>query len=392
MTTPSLPIDASRLSIRSKLPEVGTTIFTVMTSLAAEHQAINLGQGFPDYEMNEELIALVNAAMTSGHNQYVHMNGYIPLREAIADKVDFLYDAKINPDSEITITPGGTYAIYTALTTILQPNDEVIVFEPAYDCYIPTIELNGAIPVIVPLVFPEYKIDWNEVKSRITPKTKAILLNTPHNPTGSVLRKEDIEQLQAIVRDSGIFLVSDEVYEHLIFDNLPHHSMLKYPDLLQRSFVCFSFGKVYDCTGWKLGYCIAPAPLMKEFRKIHQFNCFSCDTPKQVALSAFLKQKDVYLQLGARLQKKRDLFQELMKSTRFTPFPSYGSYFQIYSYQNISEEGERDFAIRITKEIAVAAVPVSAFYRSERNHQVLRFCFSKKESTLQTAVERLRRL
>ena len=392
MTTPSLPIDASRLSIRSKLPEVGTTIFTVMTSLAAEHQAINLGQGFPDYEMNEELIALVNAAMTSGHNQYVHMNGYIPLREAIADKVDFLYDAKINPDSEITITPGGTYAIYTALTTILQPNDEVIVFEPAYDCYIPTIKLNGAIPVIVPLVFPEYKIDWNEVKSRITPKTKAILLNTPHNPTGSVLRKEDIEQLQAIVRDSGIFLVSDEVYEHLIFDNLPHHSMLKYPDLLQRSFVCFSFGKVYDCTGWKLGYCIAPAPLMKEFRKIHQFNCFSCDTPKQVALSAFLKQKDVYLQLGTRLQKKRDLFQELMKSTRFTPFPSYGSYFQIYSYQNISEEAERDFAIRITKEIAVAAVPVSAFYRSERNHQVLRFCFSKKESTLETAVERLRRL
>ena len=392
MTTPPLPIDAPRLSIRSKLPEVGTTIFTVMTSLAAEHQAINLGQGFPDYEMNEELIALVNAAMTSGHNQYVHMNGYIPLREAIADKVDFLYDAKINPDSEITITPGGTYAIYTALTTILQPNDEVIVFEPAYDCYIPTIELNGAIPVIVPLVFPEYKIDWNEVKSRITPKTKAILLNTPHNPTGSVLRKEDIEQLQAIVRDSGIFLVSDEVYEHLIFDNLPHHSMLKYPELLQRSFVCFSFGKVYDCTGWKLGYCIAPAPLMKEFRKIHQFNCFSCDTPKQVALSAFLKQKDVYLQLGARLQKKRDLFQELMKSTRFTPFPSYGSYFQIYSYQNISEEAERDFAIRITKEIAVAAVPVSAFYRSERNHQVLRFCFSKKESTLETAVERLRRL
>ena len=392
MTTPPLPIDASRLSIRSKLPEVGTTIFTVMTSLAAEHQAINLGQGFPDYEMNEELIALVNAAMTSGHNQYVHMNGYIPLREAIADKVDFLYDAKINPDSEITITPGGTYAIYTALTTILQPNDEVIVFEPAYDCYIPTIELNGAIPVIVPLVFPEYKIDWNEVKSRITPKTKAILLNTPHNPTGSVLRKEDIEQLQAIVRDSGIFLVSDEVYEHLIFDNLPHHSMLKYPELLQRSFVCFSFGKVYDCTGWKLGYCIAPAPLMKEFRKIHQFNCFSCDTPKQVALSAFLKQKDVYLQLGARLQKKRDLFQELMKSTRFKPFPSYGSYFQIYSYQNISEEAERDFAIRITKEIAVAAVPVSAFYRSERNHQVLRFCFSKKESTLETAVERLRRL
>jgi methionine aminotransferase len=392
MTTPPLPIDAPRLSIRSKLPQVGTTIFTVMTSLAAEHQAINLGQGFPDYEMNEDLIALVNAAMTSGHNQYVHMNGYIPLRESIADKVDFLYGAKINPDSEITITPGGTYAIYTALTTILQPNDEVIVFEPAYDCYIPTIELNGAIPVIVPLVFPEYKIDWNEVKSRITPKTKAIVLNTPHNPTGSVLRKEDIEQLQAIVRDSGIFLVSDEVYEHLIFDNLPHHSMLKYPDLLQRSFVCFSFGKVYDCTGWKLGYCIAPSPLMKEFRKIHQFNCFSCDTPKQVALSTFLKQKDVYLQLGARLQKKRDLFQELMKSTRFTPFPSYGSYFQIYSYQNISEEGERDFAIRITKEIAVAAVPVSAFYRSERNHQVLRFCFSKKESTLETAVERLRRL
>jgi methionine transaminase len=376
----------------SKLPNVGTTIFTVMSSLAAQHNAINLGQGFPDYPMSEELVALVNEAMKNGHNQYVHMNGYIPLREALAEKVEYLYQAKINPDTQITITPGGTYALYTALTTILQPGDEVIVFEPAYDSYIPAIELNGAKAVAIQLEFPTYAIDWTKVKNRITEKTKAIMINSPHNPTGSVLTKEDLDQLAAMVKDTRIIIISDEVYEHLIFDGLKHQSVLQHPELSGRSFVCFSFGKVYNCTGWKLGYCIASAYLMSEFRKVHQFNCFTCDTPKQVALATFIKQREHYLQLGAFLQQKRDHLQSLMKATKFKPIPSYGSYFQVYSYKDISEENEKDFAIRLTSEYGVATIPVSAFYQQETNHQVLRFCFSKKEETLSTAVERLTRL
>ena len=376
----------------SKLPNVGTTIFTVMSSLAAQHNAINLGQGFPDYPMSEELVALVNEAMKNGHNQYVHMNGYIPLREALAEKVEYLYQAKINPDTQITITPGGTYALYTALTTILQPGDEVIVFEPAYDSYIPAIELNGARAVTIQLEFPTYAIDWTKVKHSITEKTKAIMINSPHNPTGSVLTKEDLDQLAAIVKDTRIIIISDEVYEHLIFDGLKHQSVLQHPELSGRSFVCFSFGKVYNCTGWKLGYCIASAYLMSEFRKVHQFNCFTCDTPKQVALATFIKQREHYLQLGAFLQQKRDHLQSLMKATKFKPIPSYGSYFQVYSYKDISEENEKDFAIRLTSEYGVATIPVSAFYQQETNHQVLRFCFSKKEETLGKAVERLTRL
>lgn len=378
--------------IQSKLPNAGTTIFTVMSSLAAQYNAINLGQGFPDFPMNEELIALVNEAMKRGHNQYTHMNGYIPLREAIAEKVEFLYKTKINPDTQITVTPGGTYALYTALTTILHPGDEVIVFEPAYDSYIPAIEINGAKAVTVELTFPEYKIDWAHVKSRIGEKTKAIIINSPHNPTGSVLSKNDIEQLHSIVRNTNIIVISDEVYEHLIFDGKEHESILKFPDLLERSFVCFSFGKVYHCTGWKLGYCIAPEHLMKEFRKVHQFNCFACDTPKQVALSTFLKQRDNYLQLGGFLQKKKDFFENLMKQTKLKPLPSFGSYFQLYSYKDVSEATEKDFSIKLTKENGVAIIPVSAFYSSEVNNYVLRFCFSKKESTLEASVEKLKKL
>jgi methionine aminotransferase len=360
-----------------------------MSSLAVQHNAINLGQGFPDYEMNEELTALVNEAMKKGYNQYVHMNGYIPLREALAEKVQFLYNTTIDPDTQITITPGGTYALYTALTTILQPGNEVIVFEPAYDSYIPSIELNGARAVTIRLTFPDYKIDWAKVKSRITERTKAIMINSPHNPTGSVLSKEDIKQLRKITKGTQIIIISDEVYEHLIFDDKEHESILRYPDLLERSFVCFSFGKVYHCTGWKLGYCIASEYLMKEFRKIHQFNCFTCDTPKQVALATFLKQKDNYLQLGNFLQQKRDHLQSLMQQTKFQPLPSYGSYFQVYAYQNISDKSEKEFAIHLTKEYGVATIPVSAFYQQELDHQVLRFCFSKKDSTLEAAVERL---
>jgi methionine aminotransferase len=380
------------LQIISKLPNVGTTIFTVMSSLAMEHKAINLGQGFPDYPMSDELIALVNEAMKDGHNQYVHMNGYIPLREAIAEKVEFLYKTSINPDTQITVTPGGTYALYTALTTILQPGDEVIVFEPAYDSYIPAIELNGAKAVTIQLTFPEYKIDWKEVRKNITEKTRAIMINSPQNPTGSVLSEQDIVELRAVTKDTNIIIISDEVYEHLIFDGLKHESILQFPDLLERSFVCFSFGKVYNCTGWKLGYCISSPALMNEFRKIHQFNCFTCDTPKQVALSKFLRQRDQYLQLGTLLQQKRDHFLELMKQTRFKPLPSHGSYFQIYSYKDISDEHEKEFAVRLTREFGVATIPVASFYREAANHQVLRFCFSKKEPTLEAAAERLVKL
>jgi methionine aminotransferase len=380
------------LNITSKLPTVGTTIFTVMSVLATEHNAINLGQGFPDFQMSEELIALVTEAMKNGYNQYPHMNGYIPLREAIAEKVAYLYKTSINPDSQITITPGGTYALYTALTTILQPGDEVIVFEPAYDSYIPAVELNGAKAIRIQLSFPDYKIDWKEVKQKITERTRAIMINSPHNPTGSVLEKNDIQELGSIVKDSRIVIISDEVYEHLIFDGKQHESILKYPELLQRAFVCFSFGKVYHCTGWKLGYCISSEFLMKEFRKIHQYNCFSCDSPKQVALATFLKEKEHYLGLGSFIQQKRDHFMRLMKETKFEPLPTYGSYFQVYSYKNISDEVEKDFAIRLTKETGVAAIPVSAFYTKETNHQVLRFCFSKKETTLETAVTRLMKI
>ncbi|MDQ6756280.1 MAG: methionine aminotransferase [Bacteroidota bacterium] len=376
-------------SILSKLPTAGPTIFTVMSSLAVEYNAINLGQGFPDYLMSEELIALVNQHMKAGHNQYVHMNGLPGLREVIAEKVYSLYQRQINPDTEITITPGGTYAIYTALTTVLRPGDEVIVFEPAYDSYIPNIEINGGVPVLIPLMYPDYKIDWDIVRKNLSAKTRMIILNSPHNPTGSVLSKEDIMQLQEIVAGTNIFILSDEVYEHLIFDDLQHESILRYADLLQRSFVCFSFGKVYHCTGWKLGYCIAPSILSVEFRKVHQFNCFSCNSPLQFALADFLKQKESYLHLAKFMQTKRDYFQKLMQQTKFKPLPSHGSYFQLYNYDNISDESEKDMAIRLTKSFGIATIPTSAFYKDGKDDKVLRFCFAKKENTLELAVERL---
>jgi methionine aminotransferase len=373
----------------SKLPSIGDTIFTTMSVLALEHKAINLGQGFPDYQMDEELIGLVHKAMLDGNNQYVHMNGLPALRNALAEKVLSLYNLQINPDANITVTPGGTYAIYTALTTILQPGDEVIVFEPAYDSYIPNIEINGGTPVLIELKYPDYTIDWQEVKSKITPRTKMIMLNTPHNPSGAVLSSNDIEQLRNIVQDTEIMILSDEVYEHLIFDEKKHESILRYPDLLERSFVCFSFGKVYNCTGWKLGYCIAPEKLMKEFRKVHQFNCFTSNTPIQVALAEFLKKDKSYLTLGSFLQKKRDKLIEHMKGTAFKPLPSYGSYFQLYSYAEISDLPEKEFAIQLTKEAGVVTIPVSAFYKNGRDNQVLRFCFSKKDETLKAAAERI---
>ena len=379
-------------SVVSKLPQVGTTIFTVMSSLATELGAVNLGQGFPDFPMSAELVSLVDQAMRDGFNQYAHMNGLGSLREVLAEKIAGLYGTTVNPDTQITITPGGTYAIYTALTTILRPGDEVIVFEPAYDSYIPNIEINGAIPVRIDLKFPDYRIDWEEVRRKVGPRTRMILLNTPHNPTGAILRPEDIRELRAIVEGTEIFIHSDEVYEHLIFDNIPHTSILRYPDLLERSFVSFSFGKVYHCTGWKLGYSVSAPALMQEFRKVHQFNCFSCHTPSQVALAKYLQDKQTYLSLGAFLQRKRDYFGQLMAATKFTPLPSYGSYFQLYRYDRISDESDKDFAIRITKEYKVASIPVSAFYRSGKDDRVVRFCFAKKEETLEKAAERLMKI
>lgn len=380
------------MQIKSKLPNVGTTIFTVMSALATEHKAVNLGQGFPDFPMSEELTAKVAEAMKNGHNQYAPMPGLIGLRESIAEKVEFLYNTKVNPDTEITITPGGTYAIYSSLTTILQPGDEVILFEPAYDSYIPNIEINGAKAIPLPLTYPDYKIDWDLVRSSINAKTKAILINSPHNPTGSVLDKNDIAELKSIVAGTNIFIVSDEVYEHLIYDDLPHESMLKYPELFERSFVNFSFGKTYHCTGWKLGYCIAPAAFTKEFRKVHQFNCFSCFTPAQVALADYLKNKEAYLSLPRFMQQKRDYFVELMKQTKFDLLPTSGSYFVCASYGRISDEADQDLAIRLTKEAGVATIPLSAFYHNQKDDKVVRFCFSKQNRTLQQAVERLMKI
>ena len=380
------------MNLTSKLPNVGTTIFTTMSALATQHGAVNLGQGFPDYPMSEELVSLVNQAMRENYNQYAPMPGWLPLREAIAEKANFLYGATLNPDTEITITPGGTYAIYSAFTAILNPGDEVIVFEPAYDSYIPNIEVNGAKVVTIDLVYPDYHIDWNKVRAAITPHTKAMIINSPHNPTGAVLTPADIEELRKTVAGTNIFIISDEVYEHLIFDELPHQSMLRYPDLLERSFVCFSFGKVYNCTGWKIGYCIAPAPLMKEFRKIHQFNCFTCHTPVQVGLANFLSNREAYLNLSSQMQEKRDYFSKLMQNTRFELLTSHGSYFIGAKYHQISDENDFDFAVRLTKEAGVTTIPVSAFYQKGKDDKVLRFCFSKKNETLEQAVERLVKL
>ena len=375
----------------SKLPNVGTTIFTVMSALAAKHQAINLGQGFPDYPMSEALTQLVAKAMRDGFNQYMPMAGYGPLLEAIAAKVELLYGTQLKAQSEITITPGGTYAIYSAITAMIHKGDEVIVFEPAYDSYIPNIEVNGGIAVRIPLQHPSYSINWEAVRAAITPRTKMIVINSPHNPTGAVLLAYDIEQLRQVVADTSITIISDEVYEHLIFDNLPHLSLLRYPDLRERAFICFSFGKVYNCTGWKMGYCIAPEALTKEFRKVHQFNCFSVNSPMQVALATHLFQQEDYLQLSGILQQKRDYFRELMQGTTFEVLPSHGSYFELYSYASFSQEGEQALAERLVTDCGVATIPASAFYKDGTDHKVLRFCFAKKESTLEEAVYRLKK-
>lgn len=375
--------------MRSKLPQAGTTIFTVMSELAAKHKALNLGQGFPDFPVEEALMEAVHKAMKDGLNQYTHMYGYPLLRERISEKIAALYQATVDPDANITITPGGTYALYTAITALVHPGDEVIVFEPAYDSYIPSIEVNGGVPVTIQLNYPDYSIPWEEVSSKINSKTKIILLNSPHNPTGTILSEKDMRQLENMVQDTDIIILSDEVYEHLVFNGHTHESVLKYPALAARSFAVFSFGKVYNCTGWKLGYIVGPEKGMKEFRKVHQFNCFTCNTPMQVALADFLQVPDAYLNLGKKMQVQKEKLEQCMKATRFTPLQSKGSYFQLYSYSAISDEPENTFAVRLIQTAGVVTIPVAAFYRKPPNHGVLRFCFCKKDEVLEEAASRL---
>jgi methionine aminotransferase len=377
------------IPIISKLPQAVTTIFTVMSALANELGAINLSQGFPDYDTSPELIELVNQAMKNGHNQYAPMAGVMSLREEISRKTEKLYGAVYNPDTEITITAGGTQAIFTAITAVINPNDEVIIFEPAFDCYAPAIKLAGGIVKSLELEPPDYRIRWDMVKKLVSNRTKMIILNSPHNPTATILHHHDIEELSAIVKNQDILILSDEVYEHLIYDGETHHSMARYPELQQRSFVIASFGKPFHATGWKVGYCMAPAILMQEFRKVHQFLVFSVNAPMQVAISEYLRNEKNYLGLPDFFQKKRDYFRKGLKNSRFEILPCSGSYFQSVRYAAITDEKDADFVIRLTKETGVAAIPVSAFYSKGTDHHVLRFCFAKRQETLDKAVDRL---
>ncbi len=375
--------------IKSKLPNVGTTIFAIMSGLANETGAINLSQGFPDFSVSEKLIALVNEQMKKGRNQYAPMQGIMLLRELLCEKASLLYGALYSPDTEITITSGGTQALYSAIAALINPDDEVIIIEPAYDSYRPAVEMHGGIVKCTQIKSPDFKIDWEHVKSLISPRTKMIMINTPHNPTGSVWAADDMNQLQKIVEGTEIIIVSDEVYEHIIFDNLKHESVMRYPKLAERSFVIFSFGKTYHTTGWKLGYCFAPSNLMNEFRKVHQFNVFSSNTSVQYAFADYIKGSNDYLELSDFYQHKRDFFNAFLKNSRFTLKPSSGSYFQLLDYSNITDEKDTDFAIRLTNEYKVASIPVSVFYTKAPDQKVLRFCFAKTKETLEMAAERL---
>lgn len=380
------------MTINSKLPTVGTTIFTVMSKLATDHQAINLSQGFPDYSTDEKLIAAINQAMKDGFNQYAPMPGFLPLREQIAEKTEKFYQAKYNPETEITITAGGTQAIFTAINAFITAGDEVIIFEPAYDCYAPTIKLLGGLVKPFELQAPDYKIDWEMVKKLFTANTKMIIINSPHNPTGSILRKDDIDALIKLTKNTDILILSDEVYEHIIFDGEQHESVALYPELAERSIIVASFGKLLHTTGWKLGYCLAPAKLTAEFRKVHQFNVFSVNTPMQVGIANYLKSSNIYHELPVFFQKKRDFLQQLLNETKFELLPCKGAYFQCVSFKNISDEKDTDFAKRLVTDFGVATIPVSAFYSKSVDNKVLRFCFAKENGTLEKAVEKLTKL
>jgi len=375
--------------LRSKLPDVGLTIFSVMTKLSNDYNAINLSQGFPDFDVHSDLVNLVNKYMRSGHNQYAPMQGVLILREMIAEKAMELYNAVYDPVSEITVTSGATEALFAAIAAVVHKGDEVIVLEPAFDSYVPAIELNGGIPVYVKFRFPEYRIDWDEVKQSVTSKTRLIILNSPHNPTGAVLSGDDIASLKHIVIDTEILILSDEVYEHIIFDGIRHESISRHPELVSRSFVISSFGKTYHTTGWKIGYCLAPAALSKEFQKVHQFLTFASNTPIQFAYAEFMRNKDVYLNLSTFYQQKRDRFLKLIEKSRFKPIPCHGTYFQMLDYSEISDESDMEFSKRLIIEHGVASIPPSVFYHQKDDHNVLRFCFAKKDETLDKAAEKL---
>ncbi|WP_342327814.1 methionine aminotransferase [Pedobacter sp. FW305-3-2-15-E-R2A2] len=380
------------ISTQSKLPGTGTNIFSVMSKLAEEHKAINLSQGFPDYDCDPKLIEYVADAMKQGFNQYAPMTGLPVLRELISEKMNSLYGADYHPETEVTVTAGGTQAIFTALNAYINAGDEVIIFEPAYDCYAPTIKMLGGLVKPYQLAPPNYEIDWEMVKKLFSANTKMIILNSPQNPTGCVLSEKDIKALIKLTKNTDIMILSDEVYEHIIFDGKKHQSVALYPELRERSFIVASFGKLLHTTGWKLGYCLAPEALMKEFRKVHQFNVFSVNTPMQLGVAKYLKDPQSYLGLSAFFQQKRDLFRSLLAETKFKLLPCNGSYFQCVSYEHLSDEKDVAMAERLIKEYGVASIPVSAFYIRNTDHHVLRFCFAKKQETLEKAVERLVKL
>jgi len=376
--------------IESKLPKLPESIFTTMTMLARKEGAINLGQGFPDFSMDERLQELVFRAMREGHNQYAHSNGNPLLREVLAEKINNLHGFRPDPESEITITPGGTYAISNALTAVLREGDEVIVFEPCFDSYLPNIRIMGAVPVCISLEHPSYRIPWDKVREQITARTRMILINSPHNPSGTVLSAEDMAELKSIVAGTNILIMSDEVYEHLIFDGRQHESILRYPELYARSFVAFSLGKVLHCTGWKIGYCVAPPAFTQEFRNHHQFNVFSVSSAMQQGIAEYLQEPSVYLSLPDFFQRKRDLFLQGLEGTIFRPLPTTGSYFQCVEFPARNASSDRQFAEHLIQEYKVASIPLSAFYSDGSDYHVLRFCFAKKDETLQAAVEKLR--
>lgn len=379
-------------SIRSKLPGVGTTIFTVMSAYARQHEAINLSQGFPDFQPDILLQSEVERAIKNGNNQYAPMAGLMILRERIAAKVENLYKAIVDPESEITITAGGTQALFTAIAAIISENDEVILFSPAYDSYAPAVELAGGKTIHYNMEAPDFTINWKQVQKLITQRTRMIVINSPHNPTGTTLTDKDMKELQKLTRDTDIIILSDEVYEHIIFDGAEHQSVLRYPALAERSMVVGSFGKTYHATGWKIGYCIAPKELTAEFRKVHQFNVFSVSTPMQYAYAEILNHPHLYQELGAFYQQKRDFFRNAIKASKFDLMDTKGTYFQLVSYNKISEEKDTDFVTWLTREWKVAAIPVSVFYHRNLDQKIIRFCFAKENETLERAAEKLCRI
>jgi methionine aminotransferase len=380
------------ISIHSKLPEVSTTIFTIMSKMAQEHNALNLSQGFPGFESDKKLIDLVSKAMNEGHNQYAPMVGHFALRERVCEKINTLYGSSYNPETEITITAGATQAIFTIISAFVNKGDEVIIFEPAYDCYEPAIVLNGGNSINIPLKLPDFSIDWETVQKKFSAKTKMIIINTPHNPGGSVISKNDMLKLQELVKNSNCIILSDEVYEHIIFDGVSHQSVALFPELANRSFITASFGKTFHNTGWKVGYCLAPEPLMREFQKVHQFNVFSVNHPVQVALAKYLEEKEHYLSLSAFFQKKRDLFLEGIKGSRWEFTPAKGAYFQLLSFKKITDEKDTAFAKQLTIENKVASIPISVFYKNQTDPKMLRFCFAKTDEVIEKATEILRKI